>query len=66
MGLKGRDAMVAACTRCGKCVEACPITGPAGVAALPKAVIGGVLDILRLGDGPQPSRSWASTCMLSG
>ena len=26
------DAMVDACTRCGKCVEACPVTGAAGLA----------------------------------
>jgi heterodisulfide reductase subunit D len=66
--LAGRvDAMVDACTRCGKCVEACPITQPAGMAeAEPTAVIAGVLDILRTGDGPQASRQWASSCVLSG
>jgi heterodisulfide reductase subunit D len=61
------DAMVDACTRCGKCVEACPVTEPAGMAAAePKAVIAGVLDILRTSDGPQASRQWASSCVLSG
>ena len=25
--------MIDACTRCGKCVEVCPMTGPAGVNA---------------------------------
>jgi Fe-S oxidoreductase len=66
--LVGRvDAMVDACTRCGKCVEACPVTGPAGMAeADPTAVIAGVLDILRTGDGPQASRQWANACVLSG
>jgi ferredoxin len=30
--LAGRvDAMLDACTRCGKCVEVCPVTGPGGV-----------------------------------
>ncbi len=68
MALAGRvDAMVDACTRCGKCVEACPVTQPAGMAdADPTAVIAGVLDILRTGDGPQPARQWASSCVLSG
>src|SRR5262245_62089472 len=61
------DSMVDACTRCGKCVEACPITEAAGMGdADPQAVIGGVLDILRTGDGPEASRRWAASCVLSG
>ena len=66
--LAGRvDAMVDACTRCGKCVEACPSVAPAGLAdANPQEVIAGVLDILRTGDGPAASRRWAAACMLSG
>ena len=42
-------AMADACTRCGKCVEVCPVTGPGGVDAEPRAVIAGVIDILRAG-----------------
>ena len=65
--LSGRiDEMLDACTRCGKCVEACPVKTPAGVAAEPEAVITGVIDILRGGDGTADSRRWASTCMLTG
>jgi heterodisulfide reductase subunit D len=61
------DAMVDACTQCGKCFEACPITAPAGIAdADPQAAIAGVLDIVRLGDGPEISRKWANACVLSG
>src|ERR1051326_2370565 len=61
------EAMLDACTRCGKCFEACPITTPAGLAgADPVAAITGVLDIVRTGDGPQASRDWASACVLSG
>jgi Fe-S oxidoreductase len=60
------DAMVDACTRCGKCVEACPITDAAGVTAAPRDVITGVIDIVRGGDGPEASRRWASSCVLSG
>src|ERR671926_1355754 len=59
-------AMADACTRCGKCVEVCPVTGPGGVDAEPHAVIGGIIDILRTGDGPEASRKWASACVLSG
>jgi heterodisulfide reductase subunit D len=65
--LAGRvEAMADACTRCGKCVEVCPVTGPGGVNGEPRAVIGGIIDILRTGDGPQASRNWASACVLSG
>ncbi len=59
--------MLDACTQCGKCVEICPVTAPAGVGdATPKAVISGVLDIVRFGDGPQASKAWAKGCVLTG
>ena len=65
--LAGRVAAMAdACTRCGKCVEVCPVTGPGGVEAEPRAVIDGIIDILRTGDGPEASRKWASACVLTG
>ena len=60
------DAMADACTRCGKCVEVCPVTGPGEVVGEPRAVIDGILHILRTGDGPQASRNWANACVLSG
>jgi heterodisulfide reductase subunit D len=59
--------MLDACTRCGKCVEVCPSVTPAGLAeARPQDVIGGILDIVRTGAGPEASRQWAASCMLSG
>ncbi len=65
--------MIDACTRCGKCVEACPTTVAAGLTAderrNPVAVIGGVIDILRgqsAEAGNDAARKWASGCMLSG
>jgi Fe-S oxidoreductase len=61
------DAMCEACTRCGKCVEICPMTGPAGVGdATPKAVISGVIDILRGDEGAPAAKAWASGCALTG
>ena len=36
--------MLDACTQCGECVEACPVTMPGGVTAEPKEVIGGLID----------------------
>jgi heterodisulfide reductase subunit D len=61
------DEMADACTRCGKCVEACPTVAPAGIAdAKPQDVISGVIDILRTGTGSDAARTWASSCMLSG
>ena len=60
-------AMVDACTSCGKCVEICPVTAPAGVGdAAPKAVISGLLEILRGADGAASSKAWASGCALTG
>ena len=59
--------MLDACTQCGKCVEICPVTAPAGIGdATPKAVIAGVLDIVRFGDGPQAAKAWAKGCVLTG
>ncbi|MCC7346276.1 MAG: (Fe-S)-binding protein [Variibacter sp.] len=59
-------AMTDACTQCGKCVEVCPVTDAAGVTAEPRAVIAGILDILRGGSGIEAARRWASGCVLTG
>ncbi len=59
--------MLDACTRCGKCVEICPSVGPAGIADVSaNDVIGGIIDIVRTGEGPAAARTWAASCLLSG
>src|SRR5712675_3528870 len=61
------EDMLDACTRCGKCVEVCPSVQPAGISETRSDdIIGGVLDLVRTGDGPEASRKWAASCMLSG
>ena len=61
------DDMLDACTKCGACFTACPITEAAGIDdADPQEVVTGVLDIVRLGTGPEASRKWASSCIMSG
>src|SRR6478752_1010108 len=61
------DDMLDACTKCGKCFSVCPIAAPAGLGgADPKAVVSGVLDILRFGKGAPESEKWARACMASG
>src|SRR5579862_2065815 len=55
------------CTRCGACVEACPMPGPAGLAIDdPKAVVSGVLDLLSGGAGTPEAARWAAICSGSG
>jgi Fe-S oxidoreductase len=55
------------CTTCGKCVEVCPML-PYGdlQGANPQHVVGGILDILRGGQGQDESRRWAQVCTASG
>ena len=55
------------CTRCGACVEACPMPGPAGLdVSDPKAVVRGVTDLLAGGPGTETAERWAAVCSGSG
>ncbi len=55
------------CTRCGRCFEVCPMTAPAGIADKDAAAVaGGVLDIIRGGNGSTESERWAQVCSGSG
>lgn len=62
------ERILAACTRCGKCFEACPMTrySPALAGAEPKAVVADILALLReQGNSPQ-AIGWAAVCVRSG
>ena len=61
------DHILDACTRCGKCAEACPMTEPAGVDTSDSpALVSGVLDLLRGGEGTPGAERWATVCSNSG
>ena len=51
------DDMLDACTKCGKCFEACPIAAPAGLGGADEGRRLGVLDILRFGKGRADSET---------
>src|SRR5262245_28492770 len=59
--------MLGSCTRCCKCVEVCPSVEPAGISDMKSEdLIGGILELVRTGNGPEASRKWAQSCMRSG
>ncbi|MGQ0526061.1 MAG: 4Fe-4S dicluster domain-containing protein, partial [Betaproteobacteria bacterium] len=62
------DRILAACTRCGKCYEACPMTrySPALTGAEPKAVVDDVLALLHEERSSPQAIGWASVCVRSG
>jgi ferredoxin len=62
------ERILGACTRCGKCYEACPMTvyAPALEGAQPVAVVNGILELLRGGEGSPQALAWAAVCMRSG
>jgi Fe-S oxidoreductase len=57
-----------ACTSCGKCVEACPMSGysPAADGASAADTASGVLSLLRGGEGTPAALGWVSVCVRSG
>src|ERR1700730_7684524 len=66
--LKARvDDTLGACTRCGKCVEACPMGEAAGLdKGNAVAIVYGVLDLLDGGAGTPDAERWAQVCTNSG
>jgi Fe-S oxidoreductase len=61
------DETLDACTRCGKCVIACPMVEPAGLdKANATAIVDGTLDLLAGGPGTPDAERWAEVCTNSG
>ena len=61
------DQTLDACTRCGKCVVACPMVEPAGLDSRnATAIVGGALDLLAGGPGTPDADRWAAVCTNSG
>jgi len=61
------DETLDACTRCGKCVEACPMVEPAGLnPSNAKAMATGIIDLLAGGAGTPDAERWAAVCTNSG
>jgi Fe-S oxidoreductase len=55
------------CTRCGKCVQACPMVEPAGLDKNDaQTIVGGILDLLAGGPGTPAAERWAAVCTNSG
>jgi Fe-S oxidoreductase len=65
---RGRGAAIAdACTRCGECFRACPMTAPAGIGeADPAATAAGIVDLITGGDGNDAAVRWTEACSGSG
>jgi Fe-S oxidoreductase len=56
-----------ACTRCGRCVVACPMVEPAGLnPAHSIAIVEGALNLLAGGPGTPDAERWAAVCTNSG
>ena len=65
---KARGTEIAdACTRCGDCFRACPMTEPGGIAAAdPSATAGAIVDLITGGAGNAEAERWGEICSGSG
>jgi Fe-S oxidoreductase len=61
------ERILGSCTQCGKCFEACPMTSYSKAPATDgKAVVPGVLAVLRGEQGSPEALGWIGVCMRSG
>jgi heterodisulfide reductase subunit D len=61
------EAIADACTRCGDCFRACPMTEPGGIAAAdPSETAGAIIDLITGGDGNEAAIRWGEICSGSG
>jgi Fe-S oxidoreductase len=61
------EAIAEACTRCGDCFRACPMTEPAGLAeASPIATTDAIVELITGGEGNAEAVAWANACSGSG
>jgi heterodisulfide reductase subunit D len=65
---RARGAEIAdACTRCGDCFRACPMTEPGGIAdADPSATAGAIIGLITGGAGNEDAIRWGEICSGSG
>lgn len=61
------EAIADACTRCGDCFRACPMTEPGGISAAdPGETAGAIVDLITGGDGSEAAIRWGEVCSGSG
>jgi Fe-S oxidoreductase len=61
------EAIADACTRCGDCFRACPMTEPGGIAAAdPGETAGAIVDLITGGEGNEAAIRWGEVCSGSG
>ena len=61
------EAISTACTRCGDCFRACPMTEPGGIAdADPSGTADAIVDLITGGSGNEAAVRWAEVCSGSG